>query len=970
MVESSILSDDSHLEVAIIGGGITGLALAIGLLQRNIKFRIYERAHTFREIGAGIAFTPNAERAMTALNPALHAAFRKVASQNEEDYFYYMDGYKYNEENPGHEETMLKLYLGERGFEGCRRPDFMAEMVKLIPAEYIELDKDLVSVSEEEEEDEKIRLSFRDCSTATADVVIGCDGIHSIMRELMFGPGHPSCSPSYSHKYAIRSLIPMDKARAALGVFKTSNRIMHCGPGAHALTFPVANNEILNVVAFVTDSKDWMAPDGKFVVPATKAEAAKAFSKFSPVVQNLMELLPEQLEKWAVFDTYERPVPSYIDGRLCLAGDAAHASSPHHGAGAGCGIEDCLALVELLQIVSSYPRISRPTAVRGALRVYNNMRYDRSQWIMDTSRVIGEIYEFQHPECGSNHEKIAQEIQNRSHRIWDYDVDAMVHDSLDQFGGAMKETPSSVAIGTNSEADVPLVTDHPMPSFLDGFPLWAFLISMTVVYFLMMLDMSILSTAIPYITDEFSSLLDVGWYGSAYQLCAASFQPLTGKMYARFHSKVLFLTFFTIFNIGSAVCGAAQSSFMLILGRFIAGLGGAGLMNGGFTMIHSSIPPERRPGMLGFFMAFGNLGAACGPLIGGAITDFVSWRWCFYINLPAGAVVFAALLFLNVPEPLDKPHWKVVLKHPMQEFDLVGFGLFGPAAIMLFLALDFGGNRFAWNSPEVIGLFCGTGAMFAIFCFWNYRKGVSALIPFSMLAKQIVWSSCATIFIISGTVFVTAYYLPLYFQGVRADTPFESGYNFLPTIVTQVVFTILSGKLVQRFGYYLPFILVGGMLNSVGSGLFTTVSTSTSLGKLVGYQLVSGTGRGLALPMPMIALQNSLLPTEVPVALATFVFSQQIGGALMTVVGQTIFTNELKTNLKRFLPDVDAARIIEAGVTKMRTIVTSEELPSLSKAYSSSIGTTFYFGTGMSILGVIVSCWMGWKDVRPKPKTS
>jgi hypothetical protein len=121
---------------------------------------------------------------------------------------------------------------------------------------------------------------------------------------------------------------------------------------------------------------------------------------------------------------------------------------------------------------------------------------------------------------------------------------------------------------------------------------------------------------------------------------------------------------------------------------------------------------------------------------------------------------------------------------------------------------------------------------------------------------------------------------------------------------------------------------------------------------------------------PMIALQSSLLPTEVPLALATFVFFQQIGGALMTVSGQTIFTNELKDNLQRLVPTVDAADVIEAGVTKMRALVNSEELPQLLKAYSNSVGTTFYFGTGMSILGVIVSYWMGWKDVRPEPKAA
>jgi 2-polyprenyl-6-methoxyphenol hydroxylase-like FAD-dependent oxidoreductase len=175
MVESNAkvdvveISDESDFVVAIIGGGITGLALAIGLLQRNIKFTIYERAHSFREIGAGIGFTPNAEKAMTALNPALHAAFRKVAAQNDEDYFYYMDGYNYSEKNPGHENTILKLHLGERGFEGCRRPDFMAEMLKLIPSECIQLDKDLVSVTENGE-DERVRLSFRDDSIEQADI--------------------------------------------------------------------------------------------------------------------------------------------------------------------------------------------------------------------------------------------------------------------------------------------------------------------------------------------------------------------------------------------------------------------------------------------------------------------------------------------------------------------------------------------------------------------------------------------------------------------------------------------------------------------------------------------------------------------------------------------------------------------------------------------------------------------------------
>ncbi|KAF2714269.1 FAD/NAD(P)-binding domain-containing protein [Pleomassaria siparia CBS 279.74] len=552
--------DDAPLEVAIVGGGITGLTLALGLLKRDISFKIYERAHGFREIGAGIGFTPNAERAMTALDPRIHEAFRK-------------------------------LYLGERGFEGCRRPDFLEEIVNHIPDQYVHFDKDLVSTTERGE-NEKLLLSFRDGSSATADVVIGCDGIHSKMRRLMLGDKHPACNQSYSHKYAIRGLIPMDKARAAIGEFKTSNRLMHFGPNAHAVTFPVAGGTILNVVAFVTDPGEWAAPDGKSTAPATKSEATQAFSTFSPVVRRLMNLLPDQLDKWAVFDTRHHPVPSYVSDRLCLAGDAAHASSPHHGAGAGCGIEDCLALAVLLETAAQQAKVDQPTAVRVALQAHNTVRYERSQWLVDSSRIIGDVYEFRDPDCGSNHKKIAHEIYSRTHKIRDYDVNAMVEDALDQFGKQMKEAPSfAVTNMSTSSVNIPLVHDQPVAhAFLSGFKLTVIMASFTVVYFLMMLDMSILSTL--FHTSPMTSIL----------FSIAELQPLTGKMYARLNSKVIFLCFFAVFNIGSALCGSAQSSPMLIIGRAVAGMGGAGLMNGGFTILHSCVEPRRRPGMLGFMM--------------------------------------------------------------------------------------------------------------------------------------------------------------------------------------------------------------------------------------------------------------------------------------------------------------------------------------------------------------------------------
>lgn len=308
----------------------------------------------------------------------------------------------------------------------------------------------------------------------------------------------------------------MENARAALGEWRTSNRVMHFGPQAHALTFPVANGTILNVVAFVTDPNEWEAKEGKFIAPASKREATHGFAAFSPIVRKVMDLLPEQLDKWAVYDTRDHPVPTYVDKRICLTGDAAHASTPHHGAGAGCGIEDCVALAVLLEAASKSKALNRTATLQTALKVYNNVRYARSQWLVDSSRIIGDVYEFMYPKTGSDHNKIAHEIETRQHIIWDYDVSGMVSEALDQFATLENGSVPILGLSTptleldkkeagpfvgvqekeSSSTDVSMNSEKPPegPAFLSGFKLYAMMGAFTVVYFLMTLDMSVLST--------------------------------------------------------------------------------------------------------------------------------------------------------------------------------------------------------------------------------------------------------------------------------------------------------------------------------------------------------------------------------------------------------------------------------------------------------------------------------------------
>lgn len=171
-------------------------------------------------------------------------------------------------------------------------------------------------------------------------------------------------------------------------------------------------------------------------------------------------------------------------------------------------------------------------------------------------------------------------------------------------------------------------TSTPDQEYLSGFPLIILMVSMTLVAFLMLLDISIIATAIPRITSQFHSLDDVGWYGSAYLLANCSLQPLTGKIYTHCNSKYTFLSFMALFELGSLLCGVAVSSKMLIVGRAVAGMGASGIMNGALTIISASFPMDRRPLITGIVLSFSQIGTILGPLLGGVLTQYTTWRWC------------------------------------------------------------------------------------------------------------------------------------------------------------------------------------------------------------------------------------------------------------------------------------------------------------------------------------------------------
>lgn len=237
---------------------------------------------------------------------------------------------------------------------------------------------------------------------------------------------------------------------------------------------------------------------------------------------------------------------------------------------------------------------------------------------------------------------------------------------------------------------------------------------------------------------------------------------------------------------------------MLIVGRAIAGLGTSGIQNGGLTIITESLPLHRRPQMIGIMLGCGQIGVVVGPLVGGAITQYSTWRWCFYLNLPAGALAILLLVLVRVPsKPL--PEVPLLSLPPLQivsRLDIIGSLIFAPASVMFLMALEFGGVSYPWSSATVIGLFVGAFCTFLIFLGWEYREGENAMIPLGMVRRREVWiSALVTMLTMAGLMLVPGYFLPIFFQSVGGETPLMSGVYTLPSILSNLVMAVLSGFL-------------------------------------------------------------------------------------------------------------------------------------------------------------------------------
>ncbi|KAI1130601.1 putative MFS multidrug transporter [Nemania abortiva] len=526
--------------------------------------------------------------------------------------------------------------------------------------------------------------------------------------------------------------------------------------------------------------------------------------------------------------------------------------------------------------------------------------------------------------------------------------------------------PPEIAVNPTSANDFGREDDE----YISGYRLFAALIGIISAFFIVLLDFSIISTAIPYITTDFHSLQDVGWYGGAYQLSSAALQPLTGKLYTYLSAKRTFIVFVAIFEIGSLLCAVSTSSTFFILGRTVAGLGTSGLENGALSLVAGAVPLHKRPLYTSIVFAIGQVGIVVGPLIGGVLTQYVTWRWCFYINLPIGVISGLFLFFTHIPDETLKPPFSfALLRSIVPNLDLTGCALFAPATVMFLLALQWGSADYGWSSPTVIGLFAGSGVTAVLFCLWEWHMGGDALIPFHLVKRRIVWTSTIQNSFLFLTNFVGANYVPIYFQAVKGVGPSLSGVYTLPSILSQLISLVVSGALMGRLGYYLPFGVLGGATTAIACGLISTWHPNTSTAEWIGYQILFGL-RGIGLQVAVISVQHAVTPAQSPVAIAFLVFAQNLLAAIFVVAGNAIFTQTLRRQIPILAPSVspEAALAAGGGAEAVRALLPpgSLELDGLLLAYSKSVNAVFYLLVAVAVVCFAAAWGMGWVDIRKK----
>jgi len=461
------------------------------------------------------------------------------------------------------------------------------------------------------------------------------------------------------------------------------------------------------------------------------------------------------------------------------------------------------------------------------------------------------------------------------------------------------------------------------------------------------LDSTIVSTALPTITADLHGSNHLSWVVVAYLLASTVSTPLWGKLGDLHGRKVYFQAAIVVFLAGSILCGFATSMVTLIVFRAIQGLGGGGLMIGAQAVIADVVPPRERGRYSGLFGAVFGAATVIGPLLGGFIVEYWSWRWIFFVNVPFGAIaliVTAAAL----------PNAATRVKHVI---DYAGIVLLTVSSTLLILFMSLGGSQWGWASPTSLGLLVSGLVLLVAFWFVERRSPEPVLAP--ALFRNRVFSSASAIgFVVGFAMFGALTFLPLYFQDVHGVSPTNSGLRLLPMMVGLFGASITVGQIVSKGHRYRPYPIAGTAIMTLGIGLLGTIGVTTSGLSTAIFMFILGVGIGMVMQVLITAVQNAVPMADVGAATAGANFFRSIGGSFGTAIFGAFFSNQFPLKVASGLaaihytgPVPSLSKLSPSALHLLPVSVISVIIHALSK----SISEVYLWAIPVGLLALLLS---------------
>ena len=501
--------------------------------------------------------------------------------------------------------------------------------------------------------------------------------------------------------------------------------------------------------------------------------------------------------------------------------------------------------------------------------------------------------------------------------------------------------------------------EHP-EAYPRGFKLFIILISLILSILLVALDTTIIATAIPRITQEFHSLDQVGWYGSAYFLTNATFQSVWGKAYTYFDLKATLMIGIGLFEVGTLVCALSPNSAVFIFGRAVAGFGGSGITSGAFTAVASIAPARKRAMYIGIMGATYGVASVVGPVLGGVFTQYLTFRWCFWINLPVGGVASCMIAFFFKPPALSRAFTSPLEK--LLQMDLLGALPLLGSLVCYLLAMRWAGASLAWTSAPVIGTLATSIALACLFVVIEWQSTHRAMMQLRFFHNSEIVFNLVYMFFLSGLYMPAVYYLSIQFQSLANKSPAQAGIQLIPLALCVSLGTIVANTCISKFGRAIIWLVSGPILATLGTALVFAYSRTASAAEWVGFQMLIGFGVGFSLQTPISINQSLVESKDIATIIGITLFWESLGACMLTSAAEAAFDNGLITSLYDQDSATNPVTVIEAGANDLRATFGPKQLAAVLQAYQQGLETAYILFLACGAITVFISLMILWRE--------